>query len=179
MAMAHVECSRCGKKGHFQQDCRSELSPAKSTFGYSRHGGNSRGNRGRGGRHWRERRGDSESGSQTYATFLVRKNPRDKKRAKTRNKWIIHSGATRHKTNSEDAVEHLRTATNEYVAVGEGTKKQVRGQGNVPMDVLSNGAKRLVVISNVAVVPERLCSFLSVRCLRRGGYRVEFKGRVN
>lgn len=35
------------------------------------------------------------------------------------------------------------------------------------------------MISNVAVVPELLCSFLSVSCLRRGGCRVEFSGRGN
>lgn len=178
-SMDHVKCYRCCKIGHFQRDCRGKQSRGESTFRHRRHGGNSGGNHTPCGRHYREQGGGGGSGSQTYATLLVGKDPRDKKRENMRNKWIIDSGATCHMTNSKDAVDHLRTATNEYVTVGEGTKKPVRGQGTVQMEGISNGAKKRVVISNVAVVHERLCSLLSVSCFRRGGYRVEFSGSGN
>ena len=93
--------------------------------------------------------------------------------AKSRDDWIIDSGASSHKCNDRSMFTTLRETT-EKVTLGDGSTLAVTGQGTVCLDMLLADGTKKCLLRRVLYVPELAYNLVSVYRATEAGKTVHF-----
>ena len=96
--------------------------------------------------------------------------------AKSRNEWIVDSGATSHMCNNSSMFTELsQLGSKEKVTLGDGTSLDVAGEGTVEMHMLlSDGSKRGCALKKVLYVPALAYNLVSISRAAEAGKFVCF-----
>ena len=142
-------CHYCKKPGHFKKDCRKFAQAQVSE---------------KGGRHNPSKKSQD---AMLISDALV---------AKSRNDWIVDSGATCHMCNNRNMFVELRQLQpDEKVTLGGGSSLNVAGEGTVDMDMLlSDGTRRGCALNRVLYVPELAYNLVSVSRAAEAGKTAHF-----
>ena len=147
-------CHYCKKPGHFKRDCRKFAQTQSS----SKQKNSTR----------QPKQGDKpHEDAMLIGNALV---------AKSRNDWIVDSGATSHMCNDRDLFTELyQLGPSEKVTLGDGNSLDVAGEGTVYMDmVLSDGGRRRCALKKVLYVPKLAYNLISVSRAAQSGKSVIF-----
>ena len=144
-------CHYCKKPGHFKRDCK-KFAKAQSSEKQKQRS---------------ERGHDSSDDAMLVSNALL---------AKSRNDWIIDSGATSHMCNDRSMFTELNEqGPSEEVTLGDGSSLEVAGEGTVHIDmVLSDGSKRGCALRKVLYVPKLAYNLISVSRSAQSGKSVSF-----
>ena len=140
-----LTCHYCKKPGHFKKDCW-KFAQAQGTEKSGKHKNPSRQSK---------REHQSSQDAMVISNALV---------AKSRNDWIVDSGATSHMCNNRNMfVELSQLGSGEKVTLGDGSSLDVAGEGTVDMDmILRDGTRRGCALKKVLYVPELAYNLISV-----------------
>jgi hypothetical protein len=94
---------------------------------------------------------EETSGNESDSVCLIGKNTEDSKISGM--KWLIDSGAFAHMTSCKDAMECYKSTSISSISIGDKTKLQIIGTGNVKMAIMVNGKVVKCTIKNVLHVP--------------------------
>ena len=96
--------------------------------------------------------------------------------AKSKDDWIVDSGATCHMCNDQSMFMDLKqVGPNEKVTLGDGNSLGVAGEGTVDMDMLLNdGVRRGCALKKVLYVPKLAYNLVSVSRAAEAGKTVHF-----
>ena len=135
-------CHYCKKPGHFKRDCRKFV---QAQSGLKQKSPARR----------PEREDRLHEDAMLISNALV---------ARSRDDWIVDSGATSHMCNSRDMFTELdQLGPGEKVTLGDGSPLDVIGQGTVSMDmVLGNGGRRRCIVKKVLYIPKLDYNLISV-----------------
>ena len=150
-------CHYCKKPGHFKKDCW-KFAQAQSGEKDGRQRNPSR---------------QSKKGQQSSHNAMVIGNALV---ARSRNDWIVDSGATSHMCNDRSMFMDLKQAeTDEKVVLGDGNSLKVAGEGTIDMDMLlDDGVTRGCALNRVLYVPELAYNLVSVSRAAESGKTVHF-----
>ena len=147
-------CHYCKKPGHFKKDCW-KFAQAQSS-----------------GKHKNpvrqfKKEHQSPQDAMLISNALV---------AKSRNDWIVDSGATSHMCNNRSMFTELsQPGPSDKVTLGDGSALDVTGVGTVVMDMLLNdGSRRGCALMKVLYVPELAYNLVSVLRAAEAGKSVYF-----
>lgn len=145
-------CHYCKKPGHFKKDCRKFAQAQASE---------------KGGKHNPSSQSKKSQDAMLIGNALV---------AKSRDDWIVDSGATCHMCNNRNMFVELRQLQpDEKVTLGDGSSLSVTGEGTVDMDMLlSDGTRRGCALNRVLYVPELAYNLVSVSRAAEAGKTAHF-----
>lgn len=151
-------CHFCKKPGHYKRDCR-KFAQVQSSDKNEKHKNPPRQSR-------KEKQPSQDAMLITHA--LV---------AKSKNDWIIDSGATCHMCNDQNMFTEMKElGSQEKVTLGDGSLLQVVGEGTIDMEMLlSNGSNRGCTLKKVLYVPKLAYNLVSVSRAAEAGKTVHFE----
>ena len=89
-------------------------------------------------------------------------------------KWVLDSGATHHMTSDRSQFEDI-TPVRTLISVANGATMMAEGEGAFKLNLVVNGAKHQVILTEILFVPEMgISGLVSVRCIRAVGGIVNF-----
>jgi hypothetical protein len=121
-------CFRCNKPGHVARYCRSKVYFDNGNSGYRNK---------KVGDTAQIVKEDTNSGDESDSVCLIVKNLGDSKISGM--KWLIDSGACAHMTSCKDAMECYKSIPISNISIGDKTKLQISGTGNVKMAIMVDG----------------------------------------
>ena len=151
-------CHYCKKPGHFKRDCREFAKSQQS----------SRGN----GRRRNPIRKPKQEQPPTQDAVVIS----NALVARSRNDWIVDSGATRHMCNERSMfTEYKQLGSEDKVTLGDGSTLEVAGEGTVDMCMLlDDGTRRSCALKKVLYVPKLAYNLVSVPRAGDAGKTVHF-----
>ena len=147
-------CHYCKKPGHFKKDCW-KFAQAQSS-----------------GKHKNQVRQFKKEHQSPQDAMLIS----NALVAKSKNDWIVDSGATSHMCNNRSMFTELsQPGPSDKVTLGDGSALDVTGVGTVVMDMLLNdGSRRGCALMKVLYVPELAYNLVSVLRAAEAGKSVYF-----
>jgi hypothetical protein len=91
---------------------------------------------------------------------------------------LIDSGASAHMTSCKDAMECYKSIPISGISIGDKTKLQIIGTGNVKMAIMVDGKMVKCTIENVVHVPSLGYNLLSVGAMESKGMTASFGGGI-
>ena len=91
--------------------------------------------------------------------------------------WVIDSGASRHMCNNEKMFQNIGHSTTKYITVANKNKLSVLGEGPVCIKTNKNNVITRLNFMNALCVPNLSINLLSVSCLNKDGFDVNFNHR--
>ena len=136
----------CKKPGHFKRDCREFAKAQQSSKGNGKR---------RNPTHQPKRERQSSQDAMVISNALV---------ARSRNDWIVDSGATSHMCNDRSMfTEYEQLRSDDKVTLGDGSTLEVAGEGTVDMDMLlDDETRRSCTLKKVLYVPKLAYNLVSV-----------------
>jgi hypothetical protein len=160
-------CFRCNKPGHVARYCRSKVYFDSGNSGYRNK---------KVGDTAQVVKDEEHSGEQSDSVCLIGKNTGDSKISGM--KWLIDSGASAHMTSCKDAMECYKSTPISSISIGDKTKLQIIGTGNVKMAIMVDGKVVKCTIKNVLHVPSLGYNLLSVGAMESNGMTASFGGGI-
>jgi hypothetical protein len=120
---------------------------------------------------------EETSGNESDSVFLIGKSTGDSKISGM--KWLIDSGASAHMTSCKDEMECYKSTPISSISIGDKTKLQIIGTGNVKMAIMVDGNVVKCTIKNVLHVPSLGYNLLSVGAMESNGMTVSFGGGIS
>ena len=147
-------CHYCRKPGHFKKDCW-KFAQAQSSGKHKNPA------------HQSKKEQHLSQDAMLIGNALV---------AKSRDDWIVDSGATTHMCNDRSMFSELKQLSpSEKVTLGDGSSLDVAGEGTVDMDmIMSDGSRRGCALKKVLYVPELAYNLVSVSRAAEAGKTAYF-----
>jgi Reverse transcriptase (RNA-dependent DNA polymerase)/gag-polypeptide of LTR copia-type/Integrase core domain/GAG-pre-integrase domain len=160
-------CFRCNKPGHVARYCRSKVYFDNENSGYRNT---------KVGDTAQVVKEDRNSGDESDSVCLIGKNIGDSKICEM--KWLIDSGASVHMTSCKDAMEEYKSIPIPNISIGDKTKLQIVGSGNVTIAIMVDERVVKCTIRNVLHVPSLGYNLLSVGAMEAKGMTASFGGGI-
>ena len=153
-------CFHCGRYGHVKRDCRS-LRKTQRT---------------------RSQKNFKEYSSKVKSSPVTEKIPSSGKQAyfaaallseNDNLEFVLDSAATDHFCSNKDAFQNFQDV-NSAATIAEGTTK-ILGTGDIILEVHSGTVVRTLTLTKVYYAPDMNRNLISVRCLCRDNYNVQFE----
>ena len=140
-----VICHYCKRPGHIKKDC----------FDFARAQSSKRNGKPKNPTRQSKKERQASHDAMMISNALV---------ARSRNDWIVDSGATSHMCNDRSMFTELRElGSGDKVTLGDGSTLDVTGEGTVDMDMLlSDGIRRKCTLKKVLYVPKLAYNLISV-----------------
>jgi hypothetical protein len=119
---------------------------------------------------------EENSGDESDSVCLIGKNTGDSKISGM--EWLIDSGASAHMTSCKDAMECYKSTPISSISIGDKTKLQIIGTGNVKMTIMVDEKVVKCTITNVLHVPSLGYNLLSVGAMESNGMTASFGGGI-
>ncbi|KAM7495176.1 hypothetical protein LguiB_029785 [Lonicera macranthoides] len=145
-----VECYRCHNFGHYQSECRTNMSKRRG-----------------------ERSNFSENEEEEEEISLLMVCQTNEETHK--NIWYLDTGCSNHMCGDESAFSDLDKSFRDNVKFGDNSKVSVMGKGRVTIQTKGNSTQ---TISNVLFVPELKTNLFSVGQLQEKGYEFSIKDGI-
>lgn len=160
-----VECYKCHRLGHYQSECR---------YNNNNNFGNSKDNRSDMKCYFCNKPGHIKSqcrfkkGKEKESNAFIVNSVFDEQLQKSQ--WLVDSGASEHMCCDYKLFNSYLTVKDKSVIVGNGTKINVKGCGQVALQVWNGSEWIDTTIDNVLHVPELKTNLFSVNCATSRGY---------
>ncbi|GBP65576.1 Retrovirus-related Pol polyprotein from transposon TNT 1-94 [Eumeta japonica] len=160
-----VKCYKCHRLGHYQSECR---------YNNNNNFGNSKDNRSDLKCYFCNKPGHIKSqcrfkkGKEKESNAFIVNSVFDEQLQKSQ--WLVDSGASEHMCCDYKLFNSYSTVKDKSVIVGNGTKINVKGCGQVALQVWNGSEWIDTTIDNVLHVPELKTNLFSVNCATSRGY---------
>jgi hypothetical protein len=148
---SRTKCRKCGKKGHWAKECRSN-------------GGNT---------DWRGN-GRNQANNARKQVFTTSNTPKKPPNTLIRSDWLIDSGASQHYAQNREDFTEYNLIKQQKVYLGDDTHLEVAGQGVIELDVWNGAEWKRTEISDCLHVPGLAKNLLAVSKLTEHNLSTRF-----
>lgn len=161
------KCFKCGKQGHIAKNCWKNKEKRRC-FKCNKVGHLAR--------DCREEIQENNNGES--AMVVVQKAMISRTKKSKNSKWILDSGCTKHMANCREFFCEFKPESG-TIQVGNNEFIRSEGIGTVKVATVVRGVKKIVVLTDVLLVPEIAYNLISISQARRNGHRIIIDGRRN